>query len=120
MKSIPDISLLKKTVFLILFMGVIIIISNGFLFASENKLSQKQGEDEFAEYVGFFTGIKGDTMSLLLEKTYRPFTCKLSPTVVVSCKDEPVDIKKILIHSIVKVILVNGLVEEIIILEVSS
>lgn len=120
MKSIRDMSLLKRTGFLIIFIGVIIIISNGFLFASGNELSQKQDEDEFAEYVGFFNGIKGGAISLLLEKTYQIFTCKLSPTVVVNYKDETVDIKNILIHSIVKVILVDGLVEEIIILEVSS
>jgi len=120
MKIIRDMSLLKRTGFLILFIGVIILISNGFLFASANELAQKQHKGKFAEYIGFFNGVKGDTLSLSLEKTYEIFTFKLSPAVVVIYKDEPVDIKNILIHSIVKVILVDGLVEKIIILEVSS
>ena len=117
MKTVKESTMVKKIAFSILGFAVLMILSNNFLLASSNRLAQKQ---TIREYVGFFNGIKGDTISLMKEKSYRVSTYKLSPSVIVLCNDEPLDIDKILIHSIVKLIVVNGLVKKIMIMEVSS
>jgi len=109
--------MLKKIAFSILGLAVLMILSNNFLLASSNKLTQKQ---TIHEYIGFFNGIKEDTIFLMKEKSYTIASYKLSPSVIVLYKDESSDINNIIIHSIVKLIVVNGLVEKIVIMEISS
>ncbi len=117
MKTMKESTTVKKIAFSILGLAVLMILSNNFLLASSNRLAQKQ---TIHEYVGFFNGIKGDTISLIKEKSYTISTYKLSPSIIVLNKDEPSDINSIIIHSIVKLLVVNGLVEKIVIMEVSS
>lgn len=109
--------MLNKIAFSILGLAVLMILSNNFLLASSNKLTQKQ---TIHEYIGFFNGIKEDTIFLMKEKSYTIASYKLSPSVIVLYKDEFSDINNIIIHSIVKLIVVNGLVEKIVIMEISS
>lgn len=107
----------KKVALSILALAMFLAFSNNFVLASSSRLPE---EETYDEYVGFFNGITRDTISLMERKSHRISTYKLSPSVIVLRNDESFDIKKIPIHSIVDLIIVNGLVEKIIVMEVSS
>lgn len=106
-----------KVALSILALTMFLAFSDHCALASSSGLTEEGAHNE---YVGFFNGITRDTISLMDQKSHKVSTYRLSPDVIVLRNDEPFDINMIPIHSIVSLIVVNRLVEQIIVMEVSS
>ena len=65
-------------------------------------------------YAGFFAGFKGDTISIIDSKSNNLSSFKVSPSVRVINKGDTIEKTDIIIHSMVILIVINNIVEEII------
>jgi len=72
------------------------------------------------EKVGFFNGYSGDRVGLVEENTYRKLSFVVDEKMQVFYENQPVDRNGLLIHSLVKLVLVDGIVVEIVLLQESS
>lgn len=72
------------------------------------------------EKQGFFNGFDGRYVNLIEEGSYRKLRYLIKDDAPILLYDQPIERVRILIHSIVKMTIVDGVVVEIIVVEESS
>ncbi len=99
-----------------IFMIIVMVISFMSMDAGHSSLfgneSSHYGIIETHE--GFFAGFKEDRVSIVDSKTDILSSFNVSPSVRVTYRDNAIEKKDIAIHSMVKLIVINNIVEEII------
>jgi hypothetical protein len=112
---------MPRNIFMILMLIISFIAMDGghyTIFGKELSPHSISGISE--TYEGFFAGFQEDRVTIIDSKSYNLSSFKVSPSVKVTYRDNTIEKKDIIIHSIVRLIVINKVVEEIIVLEVAS
>ncbi|MFV1950953.1 MAG: hypothetical protein ACC630_03185 [Nitrospinota bacterium] len=101
-----------------IFMIIVMVISFMSMDAGHSGLFGESSHYGMIEtYEGFFAGFKEDRVSIVDSKTDTLSSFNVSPSVKVTYRDNTIEKKDIVIHSMVRLIVINNIVEEIIIWE---
>jgi hypothetical protein len=104
-------------VFLTSFLVAINVVSGPALAESDSFRPKPQIT---VEKEGFFGGINAGRVTIIDRTSYSKATHPLSPSVVIRFQGAPIEADRLAIHSIIRLIIVDGTVQEIILMQEAS
>jgi hypothetical protein len=97
---------------------VAINVVSGPAMAASDSLRPKPQITEEKE--GFFGGIHAGRVTIIDRTSYSKVTHPMSPSVVIRFQGAPIEADRVAIHSIIRLIIVDGTVQEIILIQEAS
>ena len=81
---------------------------------------KKEAYKSAIEKTGFYNGIVNERVTILDEKSYKKMTYLIDPSMTVTYQEQEIEWQSLLPHSIVKLIVIDAEVVEIVLIQESS